>query len=619
MLTRPLNAQQPWEYDPYQVRIWMATDDVPELTAGIRQNILRSIVWQAEVVESSAWRIAAQPCPEILRHDMLHRLDEFAAASLKDSDLVVFARPKTMPAESEDDTKTTTFTIEQLSQLTTEGLRIGICDSSNTRLGRQTKSVLEANKLWDKVKPNLASRKTTGIQLVEQVLSGELDAALVYRFHTQRVFSLSSFLSRSMLSGFMEDFYVLTVRTQDDSTTVLDGDKLILLAIDFMNGRFRIRAREMNCRTQSWSHVAVRWSGQVESITDGAMDAIIEVFSPVMRIEEVVNGDERLLFSGGSEFVADLEKGSFTAEFETLFKRNGIVMSTNVHVIKAAKDEGQWGIKDEGNDRRFIARMESAKLVVYERIKGNFAHGRLRAGGLIRNKQSPAELPDKAILRPIIRQNDRLGRLAPGGITEIPWTYLTADIRAGSKLTCAVHSSFRNAVRGKGGRRTERIGVLVSARYPKTEIRLQTRGDESRPLAGYEIYSRVPGVEKSTFLGRTDWRGRLQLNRDEAPLHILYLRSAGRLIARLPIVPGFQPVQVAAFPNDEDRLWAQALLRDLTIEFFDRVAEREVLTVVIRMRIESGKFEDAEKLIKKLEAPEFSRDHFYVMLSRVEK
>ena len=86
LLTTSLNAQQPWEYDPYQVRIWMATDDVPELTAGIRQNILRSIVWQAEVAEGSAWRIAAQRCPEILRHDMLHRLDELAAASSKNSD-----------------------------------------------------------------------------------------------------------------------------------------------------------------------------------------------------------------------------------------------------------------------------------------------------------------------------------------------------------------------------------------------------------------------------------------------------------------------------------------------------------------------------------------------------
>ena len=112
---------------------------------------------------------------------------------------------------------------------------------------------------------------------------------------------------------------------------------------------------------------------------------------------------------------------------------------------------------------------------------------------------------------------------------------------------------------------------------------------------GYDIYSRRPGVEVSEFIGRTDWRGLLQIDPDEeSPVRVLYVKNGSRLLGKLPVIPGQMLELTAPIRNDDGRLEAEGVVLGLKENLIDLVARREVLSSRIRARIEDGKLEYCE-------------------------
>jgi hypothetical protein len=267
-----------------------------------------------------------------------------------------------------------------------------------------------------------------------------------------------------------------------------------------------------------------------------------------------------------------------------------------------------------------------APVTRIESGSGKTAIVRLRGGGLILENNSPVYVAEGDVLLPVIRNNDRYGKPIPGKIDEVPWTLLqvTGRTRANTNvLDCNVHSGMRSPIRGRVSARKERyaLGVRVTDDQTQLVIHGKTRSRDAPPipLAGLEVYSKIPAVEPPKeqtaeearaaersnppeFMGYTDWRGALTIDAPEGPLRVLYIKNGGQLLARLPMVPGFRDVQIAEVPDDNPRLQAEGYIKGLSGEIMDLVAQRQIIAARIRKRIEEGNLDEAEGLLEEFRA-----------------
>jgi molybdate transport system substrate-binding protein len=76
--------------------------------------------------------------------------------------------------------------IKTLSDLAQSGLRVGLCNAEQSTLGFMTAGILRSMNLFDSVSKNASSQVPTGDFLVNQLRTGSLDAAVVYRTNIQK-------------------------------------------------------------------------------------------------------------------------------------------------------------------------------------------------------------------------------------------------------------------------------------------------------------------------------------------------------------------------------------------------------------------------------------------------
>jgi hypothetical protein len=272
---------------------------------------------------------------------------------------------------------------------------------------------------------------------------------------------------------------------------------------------------------------------------------------------------------------------------------------------------------------------------------------RIRAGGLVLDRTSPCYVGVDDVLLPIQRNNDRTGR--PTQVVPIEWTFLqvqTPDETNPYLMTCRVWSGKPNPVTGRLTARKERYGLKVKPTAESTTLRVLSRvvkrGDEPYPMPGLEIYAKAPepdppagtetpvetppssedakgeetagdtdatapataaaGAETAVaapkkadapkvtgdpaeLLGRTDWNGSLEIGQAETPLRIVYLKNGAQLLARLPMVPGLEPVLIASVPDDAPRLQAEGFVKGIQGQLMDIEAQRQILKARFMLRI----------------------------------
>jgi hypothetical protein len=226
------------------------------------------------------------------------------------------------------------------------------------------------------------------------------------------------------------------------------------------------------------------------------------------------------------------------------------------------------------------------------------ATGMIRAAGLIVDTDSPADVPVGSVLLPMIRKNDRNGK--PIALGRIEWAYLIATERDGRNVKMDYYSGMAGGLQGRKNRRTFKMAMLLKPKRDSTLLRLHAKGREDRPLIGYELYERELNSKEMTFVGRTDWNGRLAIEKTDDPLRLLYVKNGGAVLARLPMVPGFTAKEVADLTGDDVRLQAEAYIRGVQNAIIDLVAIRKLLAARIRMRLRNGEMQQAEDLLNAL-------------------
>ena len=301
---------------------------------------------------------------------------------------------------------------------------------------------------------------------------------------------------------------------------------------------------------------------------------------------DVLSADKLILLS------VDLRSGSFQVRARELDCRTRAWQRTFTKTVRQPRAVCRAAFEVVAAAFTPLARVEQAR--------GEEATLLLRAGGLVHETGSPASVPDAAVMQPIVRRNDRLGNPLPGGIEPVAWTLLSVVGHDRATLQCRVHSGFRNPLGARGSRRSERLALLIRPSAEPTLLHLRIRGDEPQPAVGYEIFGRQGDDEQSTFLGRTDFLGRLPIEPAGEPLRVLYVKNGRHLLARLPMVPGHRARLTADLPDDRRRVATEGRITGLEEQLVDLVARRNVLAMRVRNRIKEGKSDEAAKLLGQL-------------------
>jgi hypothetical protein len=251
-------------------------------------------------------------------------------------------------------------------------------------------------------------------------------------------------------------------------------------------------------------------------------------------------------------------------------------------------------------------------LATIESVDGRNIIARARAGSLVTNSESPLLIRVEDVLKPIVRRNDRSGRVATGGILAPEWTLLRVLTTDHARLQCQLVSGFRGPIPVKGGVRTERLALVVRPTLPETRLVLMSRTKPARPLGGYQVYTRQKPDEEPILLGVTGLDGSLILPATDGHLQPLLIRSGGQLLARLPLVPGQAADLVATVVDDDGRLQAEGFVLAFQSRVMDLVARRELLASQFRKRLAAGKLEEARAVLEQYRLLETRAD-----LSRV--
>lgn len=257
-----------------------------------------------------------------------------------------------------------------------------------------------------------------------------------------------------------------------------------------------------------------------------------------------------------------------------------------------------WQSAKLGDGLFQAAREAFAPLAHIAEVEKKQATLRLRAAALPTRDKSFRLAKPGDLFQPLYRYNDREGK--PRRITTIPFTYLTLEEVGQTEARCQIHSGMRSPLSGRRRGRVEQLALGIVPPQTPTSLILHSRVDAKQVLPGYDIYQSSTGGAPAQWLGRTDWRGRMQIPPAESPLRVLLVRSGGELLARLPIVPGLHDELTAPVPDNTQKLRAEGFLKGFQEDLIDLVTRREVLLAQARGHLNAQRLEEAQDVLEKL-------------------
>lgn len=200
------------------------------------------------------------------------------------------------------------------------------------------------------------------------------------------------------------------------------------------------------------------------------------------------------------------------------------------------------------------------------------------------------------IYQPLMVRTNSSGEVKVDSIRDIPWTYLALSEQKEDGWRGAIHTGTRRpfGIRRRG--RIEHLALAMRKPSGTTKVRFYARHDAEQGLTGYEVFRREPGATSSQPLGLTDTAGAVEISPGETNVTLLFLRSEGQLLAKVPVVPGAKPVLEVPVADDTARLRAQASLSSLTELLIDTVAQRNILIARARDRLKNNEVDAAYEL-----------------------
>ena len=636
---------EPWDYSPYNVLIWLVTDD-PSMTAKQLDRPLRVFL---DRDFASVWRVTIEDAPPAVRSAAKRQLESLEYDTLVASDPVIALkrdhddaiRIRTIADLSEfcSAVYSTAGMIEDV-KARAEGFGDGTLDGAVGLLKPIDGDATLMKAKW--------AEKETEALLVPRGLALTLEEPGA-RLMTPKI-------------GQLVD------------STVKQYDKIFIVRVDKQQVPKRVSATECETLMRHFGPMSSETFTDDEDVVEAIGHAITQAFAPVVRIEEAGTSTAVGLVRAAG-LVTDPNSPALIKVNETLQPmvrkndRNGkpiligpmewaylYVSEPEVAVLRAAKDSGlQNGdviqivddhvVENPQQIEQIIQGYDAPELQIHIDRKGADRTVKLN----LRKNRSPIELQYTGFTVGIRRGEVAVRKVLPGSpaaghlkvndvLLAVGKTPITEpsmlgklvasrgqantidlkirrekevmDISIGPKslpmskrpddrtVFMDFYAGRAGGLQGRKNKRTFRIALRVRPPNENTLIRLHAKGNKNAPLIGYELYEKQLKTKKMDFVGRTDWNGRFLIDRkNERDLRLLYVKNGGAVLARLPVVPGFTPTEVADISGDDVRLRAEAYIRGVENAIVDLVAVRKLFEARIIMRLEEGEMEKANELM----------------------
>lgn len=622
-------AQEIWEYSPYKVCLWYALDPSIDKSPAGQKELIELTGQLLKTTFGATWELTSIHAPAKMKTLVERGPEKLVVDHFSSSDLVLLL-------DKDDDSLKTLRVLETAVQ---QLAKIGMTSADHQQLLLDSQPFVgsrsNVSQTYD-ASGSSASQKSEG-RTVEGLLEKATELFPSYQelLDALRVNRVSAVLvPRAQIPLFAESTRsVATVLPWHTERVLREYEKLFLVNCTREGERYRVAVRELDCPMRLFGPVmtdeTVAWNNLAHVITDD----VVRAFAPVARIEETVGKVVQLLNRAG-------------------------------------------GLADEAN---------------------------------------PARILPGDVLQPVIRREDRRGTATL--LEPIPWTYIGVTKADGINVEGTAYSALGNVLQGKQTRRAQRVALRVRPTGMQSDIKIVVRTNPSDAQAGCQIYQRDLMTEELRFLGYTDWRGVITIERpdplggilpeqvrleraaarraaaeaaDKAaleaaaaqqaleakgaapaaptsntpkpgepkpddedlrstptdnappeallvegagstapvlpadatpataagsvdpmdaervarsvplrqPLMLLYVKSGDTILARLPLVPGLNAVDVADLPSDARRLEAEAILRGFQAEIMDLIGKRAILSARVGQFLKERKFDEIEEVIK---------------------
>jgi hypothetical protein len=224
----------------------------------------------------------------------------------------------------------------------------------------------------------------------------------------------------------------------------------------------------------------------------------------------------------------------------------------------------------------------------------------LRAAELLRARRGVPAPRSTEIYLPILRRTSRSGELVEGGLNVVPWTFVeTAEVDDG-KVIGRIRSANRRPFSGRRQGRVEQVAIAIRSDPGDTYLRLHSRSNPDKSLAGYQVFEQKEGGE-AVLIGSSDDYGKVRIPLGDARVATLIVKHGGHLLARLPVVPGASHELNVPLPDDDIRLAAESRLAALREDLVDVVARRSILMARVRQKIARKDYLAAQELLRALD------------------
>ncbi len=303
---QPAYAQeQPWEFDPYRMRLWISLDPTLPLPDGANERLFAQLNQQMEIVYGAAADADTRSTPRNLYSSVMRELDQLAISRVLDNELILVVGRNHLASK---DIRTLETVIEKAEaiQLTAANLN---------EVARDIAPFLE-NPTWKGMADKLKAVSGSSAEFLEQLKKGEIGAALIRRFE------LGS-LGRNVR------FIPTRLPWQLDSL-LRTHDKIFAVSIRLSREeQFQIQLREIDCTMRVVGPLVEVTVPTWEAIPRSIAYATQQAFAPVARIEEADLRNAQLRIRAGGlildqENPARLVPGDVLQTYVRRDDRNGV-------------------------------------------------------------------------------------------------------------------------------------------------------------------------------------------------------------------------------------------------------------------------------------------------------
>jgi hypothetical protein len=495
--TASVSAQEIWEFSPYRVQTWLAVDPNLAMTTSDVETLRTKLAEQLDLTFGPTWKTQIDEAPIWLKSTMLESLDTLNPTILSAGDFVL-AVPKKNAA---------TDNVRSLESFVDKAIDVMVPRKYFEAVVSRIKPLPEPPnhvRVKDQLKL-LVSQKI--LTLVENQMLKDPDGLNMEKFKEELKPQVPEELFKQITTLVVEKPRPQAIVRLKDQLRPTDKTSA-QLALEIAQGQTTaamilkddLQRQSENCRS-----IIVR----LENQSDSFLQQLDKIYFITLKAG---NENPQVLVR---EFDGPTRQLSIIYQRDLYHPRNQIAAP----IAGLVRDCFTPVARIEESDPK------SAKL-------------RVRAAGLVIAEEHPVLIRLGDVLQPIIRRNDRNGQ--PSLLEAIPWTYIAVTEVNREHISGAVFTGIRGGMEGRRNSRTQRVALKVKPSGTYSDVQVVTQLAKDRPLAGTQIFQRLPGGDESKILGRTDWRGQLRVTPPTDPLIVTI---------KTPIEP---PAQPAAAENKQD-------------------------------------------------------------------